>query len=226
MDIQRLSPTEILASVPLEEAREMVWHGLRDAGIPNLLIDTNKNVVVGSTGANLSTYGQNITATLTSTADGTLIAVKSEAQVQGSIDFGKSKRQAQSLSEAIENSLRQGQRYTPPAVDLAPTSPVAPIASPFDVPSNEMGGFAGPVYGTAMPPKRGTAILIYGLLGISCCQIAAPFALIYGRKALKEYGNTDPGDKSMVRIGWILGIIGCVILLLRISLIFVSAINR
>jgi hypothetical protein len=225
MDIQRLSPTEILVTQQPEEVREMVWHGLRDAGIANLLIDPNKNIVVGSTGANLSTYGQNITATLTATADGTLIAVKSEAQIQGSIDFGKSKRQAQSLSEAIESSLRQGQRYTPPPVELSKTSPVAPIASPFDAPASGM-EVTGPVYGAATAPKRGTAVLIYGLLGISCCQIAAPFAFFYGRKALKEYGDTDPGDKTMVRIGWVLGIIGCVILLLRLSLIFISTVNR
>lgn len=214
MNTHRVSPVEILTDGPIEKVRELIWYGLLDAGVRECVIDVERNVVVGSTGANLSTYGQAITARLESQTDGTLITVRSEAQVQGTIDFGKSKRQAKGMADAIENSLRQGPREAP-AVELTPATPLAPIADPSGI-TTPVG--SGPMYGTAMPPKRGTAILVYGLLGVSCCQIAGPLAWYYGGKALKEYGATDPGDKTMVRIGWVLGIIGTLILLLRIGL--------
>lgn len=213
MNIQRLSPVEILADGPIEQIRELIWYGLRDAGVRECIIDTNRNVVVGSTGANLTTYGQAITATLENRADGTHISVRSEAQVQGTIDFGKSKRQSQAMADSIEKFLRQGPREASP-VELTPATPIAPIADPSGM-TTPAG--TGPMYGTAMPPKRGTAVLVYGLLGVTCCQIAGPFAWYYGGKALKEYGVNDPGDKTMVRIGWVLGIIGTLILLLRIG---------
>ncbi len=211
MTLQRLSPTQILTDVPLEAAREAVWYGLRDAGVSNVVIDRDKNVVVGSTGASLSTYGQNITATLVTRAEGVSITLKSEAQVQGSIDFGKSKRHAKSVADAVENSLRQGER---PREAVVETGPLAPIAAP----TGELAtGASGPIYGVALPPKRGTVVLIYGLLGISCCQIAAPFAWFYGSRALREYGVSDPGDKTIVRIGWVLGILGTIVLVARLG---------
>ena len=211
MNISRPAPNQILIDAPLETTREAVWYGLRDADVNGVLIDNDRKVVVGSTGANLGTYGQNITATLEERADGILITLKSEAQVQGSIDFGKSKRHAKSLADAVETSLRGGER---PREAVVETGPLAPIAAPT---GELQSGPSGPIYGVAMPPKRGTSILIYGLLGISCCQIAGPFAWVYGAKALKEYGDKDPGDKTLVRIGWILGIIGTILLLGRLG---------
>jgi len=177
MTLQRLSPTQILTDAPLETTREAVWYGLRDAGATGVLIDNDRKVVVGSTGANLGTYGQNIIATLEERADGTLITLKSEALVQGSIDFGKSKRHAKGLADAVENSLRQGERPRTVPVETAPAAPIA-------APTGELqSGASGPIYGVALPPKRGTVVLIYALLGISCCQIAAPFAWFYGSRA-------------------------------------------
>ena len=68
----------------------------------------------------------------------------------------------------------------------------------------------------AMPAKQGNTLIVYAILGLTCIPIAAPFALVYSNKALKTYGEFDPGDKSLVNICRIIGIVGCVLLVLRI----------
>ena len=62
-------------------------------------------------------------------------------------------------------------------------------------------------------------LLVYGLLGMACCQILSPFTVGYSLGALKDYRvNGDPGDRGLVVAALVCGVIGC--------LLFVGGIAR
>jgi hypothetical protein len=70
-------------------------------------------------------------------------------------------------------------------------------------------------------PHRGVLILVLGILGIVACGPLAVAAWMMGSKDLTEIraGRMDPSGKDMTQIGYVLGIIGS--LLLALSLVFV-----
>ncbi|MGW1739755.1 DUF4190 domain-containing protein [Nocardia sp. NPDC001965] len=74
-----------------------------------------------------------------------------------------------------------------------------------------------PGYGPPPPEHpQATTVLILGIIGMMFCQICAPFAWIMGRRALDEIdasGGTI-GGRSNVMVGYVLGIIGSVMLIL------------
>jgi len=222
--IQRIAPSQIETDLPLRNAMEACWHAFQRYGIQGSVIDMAAGKVQGFKGASLSSYGQTFTAQFEVTPYGHRITVKIEDWMQGNIDFGKKKREIAKIADSIAGELQVAPTIandTPRPVELA--KPISPIAAPTGGPL--IMGSSGPAYGTASPPKRGTGILIYGLLGVSCCQIAAPFALVYGLQALKKYKTEDGGDRGMVLTGTILGGIGVLILIARIAIIASSAIR-
>ena len=78
---------------------------------------------------------------------------------------------------------------------------------------------AAPAYGTVAPDHpRSTVALILGILGIVACSIVAPFALVIGRGAVKEIDASGGqlGGRGMAQAGFILGVIGTVILALSL----------
>ncbi|MGW6334821.1 DNA translocase FtsK 4TM domain-containing protein [Nocardia rhamnosiphila] len=77
-----------------------------------------------------------------------------------------------------------------------------------------------PAYGYPPPPDhpQATTVLILGIVGMMFCQVCAPFAWIMGRRTLNEIdasGGTV-GGRSNVMVGYILGIIGSVLLILAV----------
>ncbi|WP_231123581.1 DUF4190 domain-containing protein [Nocardioides sambongensis] len=68
------------------------------------------------------------------------------------------------------------------------------------------------------PPDHPEAskILILGILGFALCQVLSPFAWIMGNRVKKEIEASGGrwGGQQYVTVGWILGIVGSVILLL------------
>lgn len=66
--------------------------------------------------------------------------------------------------------------------------------------------------------QKATIALILGILSVVCCPISGPFAIFVGRSAMSEIdasGGTQ-GGRGLGQAGFILGIIGCVFLLLGI----------
>lgn len=61
MITQRLSPNQILTSIPLETAREATWQAFAKKSLANPIIDVQRNVVAGSTGMTIGSYGQTVT---------------------------------------------------------------------------------------------------------------------------------------------------------------------
>lgn len=72
--------------------------------------------------------------------------------------------------------------------------------------------------------KKGNTVLTLGIIGLCCCQFAAPAAWVQGNNALAEYGDEDPGDRGLVQTGRILGMIGTGILALSVILRVIAAI--
>ena len=75
-----------------------------------------------------------------------------------------------------------------------------------------------PMGGAAAKPDNKSALwaLILGIVGIVCCQIAAPFAWYMGGKEVKaiDAGLSAKENRGMALAGKILGIIGTVLMLL------------
>ncbi len=69
-------------------------------------------------------------------------------------------------------------------------------------------------------PHRGTTILVLGLLGILVCGFIAFPAYTMGKADLEEMkaGRMDPSGEGLTRAGYILGIVGMVIIVLNILL--------
>jgi len=73
---------------------------------------------------------------------------------------------------------------------------------------------------TAMAPNdsQATLALVLGILGVVCCQILAPVAIFIGnasRRRIQASGGTL-GGAGMATAGFVLGIVGTVILVLGV----------
>ncbi|GAA3816408.1 hypothetical protein [Nocardioides panacisoli] len=93
----------------------------------------------------------------------------------------------------------------------------------------------GPYGGGPYPPSPGypgygypppaadhpqtTTIMILGILGLVLCQVCAPFAWVMGSRARKEIAAAPPGTygpSTGITVGWVLGIVGSVLLILGV----------
>jgi hypothetical protein len=111
---------------------------------------------------------------------------------------------------------------TPPGGDQPPYDPNQP---PYGgQPSyGPPGGYGAP----AQNHPRATTALILGILGIICCSIAAPFAWSIGKKAVSEIDASGGrlGGRGQAQAGYILGIIGTVLLILSILFLILAAVT-
>ena len=69
-----------------------------------------------------------------------------------------------------------------------------------------------------MKPHRGVLILVFGILGIVVCPIFAIVAWMMGNTDMAEIrgGQMDPEGESLTNVGRILGMVGCILLLVSI----------
>lgn len=109
----------------------------------------------------------------------------------------------------------------PSGTSPPPPPPPGPVAAP-----------PAPTY-TAVAPDhpRATVALILGILGIVACSVVAPFALVIGRRSVTEIDASGGrlGGRGMAQAGFILGVIGTVILALSligvVAVVIVAAAN-
>ena len=90
-------------------------------------------------------------------------------------------------------------------------------------PPGQMGGYA------AAPPNdsQATLALILGILSILCCALVGPVAFFIGnssRNRIQASGGTL-GGYGLATAGWIMGIIGTVILALEILWVIIAVIG-
>lgn len=227
MATSRPTPQQILTDLALDAAREATWQGFREAGVKEPLIDREKNVVAGTTGDGVLQAARLALATFEEQSMGTLITFESKPIMGGVVEVGGVKRkQGKKLGDAVEKVIERGWTRMPDSLSPFGAERAAPVA-PIAAPGAPIGPVVGePVYGGMLPAKQGTTLIIYGVLGLFCCQILAPFTWYYSNQALKKYGDIDPGDKSTVKVARILGILGCLFLIGRIVVMAANAGGR
>jgi hypothetical protein len=87
-------------------------------------------------------------------------------------------------------------------------------------------GYPQQRYGSQPPMQyapdhpRATTVLVLGILGVVLCQVIAPFAWSMGKKTVDEIdlARGALGGRSAAQAGYVLGIVGTVIL--GVSLVF------
>lgn len=92
-------------------------------------------------------------------------------------------------------------------------------------------GYGQPGFGypSAPPPQgswaqqsqdhpRAMLSLILGILGVVCCSLTAPFAWVFGKRAVAEIDASGGrlGGRGVAQAGYILGIIGTVLMIIGI----------
>ena len=225
MATSRPTPQQVLTDLPLEAAREATWQGFKDAGVKSPVIDGEQSLVVGTTGDGVLMAARSVRATFSAEMGGTLISLESNPIMGGVIESKKVKlKLAAKIADAVEGVIARGWQRRPVAHEMSAVAPAMPtMPAPIAAPGAPVAAMSGdPLYGQVLPHKQGTTLIIYGVLSLFCCQILAPFTIYYSTKALKTYGDVDPGDKNLVVIARILGIIGCLFLVGRIALLVIG----
>ena len=70
-------------------------------------------------------------------------------------------------------------------------------------------------------PHRAAMVLTLGILGLVICAVCGVIALIMGKNDLRamDSGRMDPAGRGMTQAGWILGIIGSVLLCIQLAVV-------
>lgn len=86
-------------------------------------------------------------------------------------------------------------------------------------------GYGAPIQYAPDHPKATTS-LVLGILGVVLCQVLGPFAWAMGKKTLDEIDASQGrlGGRGAAQAGYILGIVGTVLLALSVLLIVVYVI--
>ncbi|GAB2759504.1 DUF4190 domain-containing protein [Nocardioides pakistanensis] len=90
-------------------------------------------------------------------------------------------------------------------------------------PSPYYGQPAYPPYAYAPDHPKATTTLVLGILGLVVCGVVAPFAWVMGKRTLEEIdaSNGRIGGRGAAQAGYVLGIVGTVILALGLALVLI-----
>ena len=100
----------------------------------------------------------------------------------------------------------------------SPQGPSQPRQNPYHPYTGAPGYSATGVPQWAPDHPDSTTVLILGILGISVCQVIAPFAWVKGARVKREIEESGGklGGRSHVQLGYVLGIVGSVLLALYV----------
>ena len=75
------------------------------------------------------------------------------------------------------------------------------------------------------PPEhpKATTAMVVGILGLTMCQVAAPFAWVIGKRTVAEIDASGGrlGGRGQAQAGYIMGIVGTVLLGLAIAFLII-----
>ena len=105
-----------------------------------------------------------------------------------------------------------------------PSAGPPPPQGPPQPPQNPYHPHGAPGYGPGgVPPwapdhPDSATVLILGILGITVCQVVAPFAWVKGSRVKREIDASGGtlGGRSQVQIGYVLGIVGSALMALYV----------
>ena len=210
--MQLLSDEIILTNADPVETLQAVYRAFVVSGVTNATIDSYAYRISGSTGADMRSWGQKVTGQISADARGTMITL-TIAPSMGVTDWGRGKEDTRRIMGEVQNAVRA--LTAPLHMPAVPQMPAAPI--PYPGPQQ-----AYPAYPDnsthypqvrVMPDKKGNQVFVLGLIGVFCCGFCAPVAWVLGNNAMQEYGGLDPGDRTLVISGRILGIVGTIMLI-------------
>jgi len=115
------------------------------------------------------------------------------------------------LTFKIGNVTRQGDEMAEGTTPEGPKAPTPPPTPPVAAPVEKASG-------------KAVASLVLGIIGVLCCGLLAPVAWILAaqeRKAIEE-GKSPAAGSGLATAGFILGIIGTVLLILVIVIFFIQ----
>ena len=94
---------------------------------------------------------------------------------------------------------------------------------PYGQPPYGQQQYGGPPQGLVPDHPKATTALVLGILGIVICQIIGPFAWRIGKQAVDEIdaSNGQLGGRGTAQAGYILGVIGTILLGLGVLLVVV-----
>lgn len=106
--------------------------------------------------------------------------------------------------------------HEPPSNPYQPGPPQGQPNQPY-----QSYGQPGPQWRPPPEHPQATLILVLGILGLVLCQVLGPFAWVMGGRARKEIqaSNGTIGGDTQVTIGWILGIVASILLVVGVLVV-------
>ena len=89
------------------------------------------------------------------------------------------------------------------------------------------GGQPGVPWGPPPDHPDAATVLILGILGMTACQVCAPFAWVKGSRVKREIEGAGGryGGRTQVQIGYVLGIVGtCLLIFYVVGFVFYIAV--
>jgi serine/threonine protein kinase len=226
--LYQVGENQLQTSLSPQEALQAAHRAFQASGVRTPTINPHAFRVSGTTGGDVLGGSLSIAAQISQNGNNSVITVESTS-VGGAANWGRRKEEERRLTSAISAEIQRG---LPPSQPRVPGGmPRAPSPAPYPGPPIPYPGSAAPYPGgnpyqfERYVNKQGSTVLTLGLLGLVCCPICGPIAWYQANEALREYGDTDPGDRSIVLAGRVLGIAGTVIFALGITLRFISALS-
>lgn len=111
-----------------------------------------------------------------------------------------------------------------PQLGKDPEQPHNPYFPQQPGPAGPYGGYGvsptGVPWGPPPDHPKAATVLILGILSFALCQVLAPFAWVIGRRTLREIDASGGrwGARSQVQVGYVLGIVGSILLGLGVLL--------
>ena len=110
-----------------------------------------------------------------------------------------------------------------PVLRYTDTGSTRQSTNPYSAPTPSGYGPRGPyAHSGYLAPDRGGVILTLGILGLVVCGVLSIIAWVMGAGDLREIreGRMNPAGYGLTQAGMVLGIVGCVLMIVGVLIIF------
>lgn len=199
-------PGQFLTNADPQRAFGVLIMTVRALNASGISPDVGTLRVFATTGGVMGQWGQALLCQVLPGPHGNAIVVTPRLDVKGT-SAEKSRPEIEVVLNAFAKRL-QADKYA-----MLPLEKPAPIPTPGNSPPSPFPTGAAN-FPQRLVAQRGKGIMTMAVLGIVGCTICSPIAWFLAIKALKEYGDTDPGDRPLVIKARNLAIAGTALMLL------------